>query len=130
MEERAFPATMDPDYENFLLEIWSHEKFDNYWQQVGLCAEAHYDGFADVPQVHMGSWYDPYARSTTDNFVGLSLKKHGPVVLIMGPWTHGARSVTHAGDADRAPCPFWITTSVGTTTPAVTFFRSLAQGSG
>ena len=94
------PLQWTPDYENFLMEIWSHEKFDTYWQQVGLCAEAHYDGFADVPQVHMGSWYDPYARSTTDNFVALSREKNGPVTLIMGPWTHGARSVTHSGDAD------------------------------
>ena len=94
------PLQWTPDYEDYLMEIWSHEVFDAYWQQVGLCAETHYDGFAGVPQVHMGSWYDPYARSTTDNFVALSQAKKGPVELIMGPWTHGARSVTHAGDAD------------------------------
>ena len=94
------PLQWTPDYENFLMEIWSHEEFDSFWQQVGLCAEAHYDQFAGVPQVHMGSWYDPYARSTTDNYVALSQGKDGPVALIMGPWTHGARSVTHSGDAD------------------------------
>ena len=94
------PLQWTPDYEDYLMEIWSHEEFDAYWQQVGLCAEAHYDRFSGVPQVHMGSWYDPYARSTTDNFVALSQMKKGPVGLIMGPWTHGARSVTYAGDAD------------------------------
>ena len=87
---------MDEDY---LFEIWSHEIYDDYWRQGGLCAEAHYDDFSTVPQVHMGSWYDPYARSTTDNFVALSDRIEN-VSLIMGPWTHGARTVTHSGDAD------------------------------
>ena len=97
------PLQWTPDYENFLMEIWSREEFDAYWRQAGLCVEAHIGSFADVPQVHMGSWYDPYARSTTDNFAALSRNKKGPVSLIMGPWTHGARSVTHSGDADMGP---------------------------
>ncbi|MCI0824003.1 MAG: CocE/NonD family hydrolase [Chloroflexi bacterium] len=94
------PLRWTPEYEDYLLEIWSHETFDEYWQQVGLCAESHYGQFSGVPQVHMGSWYDPYSRTTTDNFVALSKMKKGPVSLIMGPWTHGARSVTHAGDVE------------------------------
>ncbi len=89
-----------PAYEDYLLDIWTRETFDDYWRQAGLCAEAHYDEFSDVPQVHMSAWYDPYSRSTTDNFVALSGTKKGPVSLIMGPWTHGARSVTHSGDVD------------------------------
>ena len=97
------PLRWTPDYENYLLEIWRHETFDDYWKQVGLCAEAHYDSFSSVPQVHMGSWYDPYARTATDNFVALSDMKQGPVSLIMGPWTHGQRSVSHSGDIDFGP---------------------------
>jgi putative CocE/NonD family hydrolase len=50
--------------------------------------------------VHMSSWYDPYTRTASDNFVGLAARKRGPVRLILGPWTHGDRSVTHAGDVD------------------------------
>ena len=93
------PLQWTKDYEDYLFEIWSHEIYDDYWRQGGLCAEAHYDEFSTVPQVHMGSWYDPYARSTTDNFVALSDRIEN-VSLIMGPWTHGARTVTHSGDAD------------------------------
>ncbi len=96
------PLQWTPDYENYLLEIWSHEIFDDYWRQVGLCAEAHYDNFAPVPQVHMGSWYDPYSLSTTDNYAALCKRIPGSH-LIMGPWTHGARSVAHSGDADMGP---------------------------
>ncbi|MFQ6026746.1 MAG: CocE/NonD family hydrolase [Dehalococcoidia bacterium] len=94
------PLQWAPEYESYLMEIWTSEVFDEYWQQIGLCMESYYPDFADVPQVHQGSWYDPYASSTTDNYMALSQMKTGPVWLIMGPWTHGARSVTHSGDAD------------------------------
>ena len=94
------PLQWTPDYEDYLAEIWGRETFDDYWLQVGLCAEAYYEEYSDVPQVYMSGWYDPYSRSATDNYVALSAAKKGPVTLIMGPWTHGGRSVTHAGDAD------------------------------
>jgi putative CocE/NonD family hydrolase len=94
------PLQWSPQYEDYLLDIWTREVFDEYWQQLDLCMESGYPGFANVPQVHQGSWYDPYASSTTDNYVALSKLKTAPVWLIMGPWTHGARSVTHSGDAD------------------------------
>ena len=94
------PLQWTPDYENYLLEIWGHETFDDYWRQVGLCAQAYYEAFADVPQVHQGSWYDPYAGGTIENYVNLSRRKESPVSLIMGPWTHGAHSVPYSGDAD------------------------------
>ena len=94
------PLQWTPDYENYLLEIWGHETFDDYWRQVGLCAQAYYAAFADVPQVHQGSWYDPYAGGTLENYVNLSRRKQSPVSLIMGPWTHGAHSVPYSGDAD------------------------------
>ncbi|KAA1281374.1 MAG: CocE/NonD family hydrolase, partial [SAR202 cluster bacterium] len=43
---------------------------------------------------------DPYAKSTTDNFVLLTERKKSPVRLIMGPWTHGGRSLTYSGNID------------------------------
>lgn len=98
------PLRWSRDYESYLLEIWGHERFDKYWQQVGLCAKAHYTQLADVPQVHLGGWYDTYSLSTTDNYTALSPMKHGPVSLIMGPWTHGARSVSYSGDVDFGEC--------------------------
>ncbi|PKB80777.1 MAG: antibiotic hydrolase [SAR202 cluster bacterium Io17-Chloro-G9] len=94
------PLKWTSDYEDYLLDIWGREVFDDYWRQAGLCAEEYHSQFAQIPQVHMGAWYDPYATSTTSNFVAISQAGRGPVNLIMGPWTHGARSVTHSGDID------------------------------
>jgi hypothetical protein len=94
------PLQWTPDYEDYLLDIWTRENFDDYWKQIGLCAEEYYDVFSDVPQVHMSAWYDPYSRTATDNYVALSSSKKGPVTLLLGPWTHGARTLTHSGNAD------------------------------
>jgi len=97
------PLSLSPEYEDYLFEQWEHGVFDDYWKQPGIYAEGCYERYADVPMVHMSSWYDPYARTATDNFRGLSRRKTGPVRLIMGPWTHGNRSLSYAGDVDFGP---------------------------
>ena len=97
------PLQWTPDYEDYLLDIWGRECFDDYWRQVGLCAEEYYDVFSDVPQVHMSAWYDPYSRTATDNYVALNGGKKGPVSLLMGPWTHGQRTATYSGNVDFGP---------------------------
>jgi putative CocE/NonD family hydrolase len=48
----------------------------------------------------MSSWYDAYVRTATENYVALKRTKRGPVRLIMGPWLHGDRNATSAGDVD------------------------------
>jgi uncharacterized protein len=97
------PLSLIPDYEAYVLDQWRHGTFDAYWKQVGIYAEGSYDRFADAAMIHLSGWYDAYSRSTTDNYVALSKKKTGPVRLIMGPWTHGARSTTYAGDIELGP---------------------------
>jgi hypothetical protein len=97
------PVTAAPEYEAYLFEQWTHGAFDDYWAQPGIYAAGAYEPFADVPQVHLSSWYDPYARTATENYTGLVTRKQGPVRLILGPWTHGDRSLSHAGEVDFGP---------------------------
>jgi putative CocE/NonD family hydrolase len=97
------PVRWVPEYEDYLFEQWTHGEFDDYWQQLGICAEKYYKQFADVPQIHMSSWYDAYVRTAIDNYTALSKMKRGPVRLIMGPWTHGDRCKTFSGDVDFGP---------------------------
>jgi putative CocE/NonD family hydrolase len=97
------PLSLIPEYEDYVYAQWEHGTFDAFWKQVGLYAEGYYGAFADAAMVHMSGWYDPYSRTATDNYVGLKKAGKGPVRLIMGPWTHGARSTRHAGDVDLGP---------------------------
>jgi putative CocE/NonD family hydrolase len=97
------PLRWASEYEEYIFDMWTRSDFDDYWKRMGLCNELYFDGYADVPQLHMGSWYDPYTRTTLRNYTGLSAIKRGPVRLLMGPWTHGAHDLSYAGDVDFGP---------------------------
>jgi len=99
----ASPLSAAPEYEDYLFEQWRAGTFSDYWQQPGLYAEGFYDRFPDVPTAIVGSWYDPYVLTCLTNFNELSKRHRSPTQLIMGPWTHGDRSVTYAGDVDFGP---------------------------
>jgi putative CocE/NonD family hydrolase len=94
------PLRRVPDYEDYLFEQWTHGTFDGYWRKLGIWAQGYYDQLADVPQVHLSSWYDAYIETATENYMALRKMKRGPVRLIMGPWTHGDRALTYSGDVD------------------------------
>ncbi len=97
------PLRWAPDYEDYIFDMWTQADFGEYWQQMGICNELYFDQSADVPQLHMGSWYDPYTRTTTRNYTGLSPIKGGPVRMVLGPWTHGQHDVSYSGDVDFGP---------------------------
>jgi uncharacterized protein len=97
------PLSDAPEYEDYVWEQWEHGNFDAYWKQIGIYAEGFYDQFVDAAMTHISGWYDPYSRTATTNYMGLSRRKRGPVRLIIGPWTHGDRSLTYAGDVDFGP---------------------------
>jgi uncharacterized protein len=97
------PLKAAPDYEDYLFEQWSHGVFDEFWKQPGIYAEGYYGRYADVPTVHLSGWYDPYARTAMENYAGLAAAGRGPARLILGPWTHGDRSLSFAGDVEFGP---------------------------
>lgn len=97
------PLSLAPEYENYVFDQWEHGVFDGYWKQVGIYAEGSYDRYSDVPIMWMSSWYDPYPRTVTDNYVAMRQRKRSPQRLIMGPWTHGNNAETFAGDVDFGP---------------------------
>lgn len=97
------PLSAAPEYERYLFEQWQAGMFTDYWRQPGLYAEGYYDRFPDVPTAIVGSWYDPYVLTCLTNFSELAKRHQSPVKLVMGPWTHGDRSVSFAGDVDFGP---------------------------
>ncbi len=97
------PVSAAPDYEDYLFEQWSRGAFDEFWRQPGIYAEGYYESYAEVPMAHLSGWYDPYARTAMENYQGLARAKRGPMRLILGPWTHGDRSLGYAGEVDFGP---------------------------
>jgi hypothetical protein len=97
------PLKGAPEYEDYLFQQWQRGSFDAYWRQPELYAAGHYPAFAGIPVMLVCGWWDPYAQTTTDNYAGLSRVSPGQVKMVLGPWTHGERSVTHAGDVDFGP---------------------------
>lgn len=94
------PLSAAPEYEAYVVEQWANECFGPFWSRAGLYARGHYDRFPDIPAVFMASWFDPYALTATENYTALSAMKRSPMQLLLGPWCHGQRSVSYAGDVD------------------------------
>ena len=65
------PLTPVPEYENYVYDQWEHGNFDDFWKQIGIYAAGYYDQFVDAPMVHMSSWYDPYPRTASENYIML-----------------------------------------------------------
>jgi len=97
------PLAVAPECEETLFRQWQEGLFSDYWRQPGLWAEGFYPQVPDVPTAIVGSWYDPYVLTCTDNFKHLSRLKQSRIQLLMGPWTHGNRSQTWVGDVDFGP---------------------------
>jgi putative CocE/NonD family hydrolase len=94
------PISAVPEYESYVIEQWQHELFDDFWKRPEFYAQGHYREFPDVPMIFMSSWFDPYALTACENYQGLTATKRAPIRLLLGPWIHGRRSDTHAGDVD------------------------------
>lgn len=97
------PVRWHPAYEAYLLDQWRAGRFDETWAQPGLYAAGYYDRFKHVAQIHMSSWYDPYTLTASDNYLGLKAAGARNLGLVLGPWTHGDRSLAYAGDVDFGP---------------------------
>ena len=97
------PLQWAPEYENYLFDQWERGVFDDSWRQIGLYAEGYYAQLAEMKLLCLCGWYDPYIQSTIQNFLGSQAHGGKDSRLILGPWTHGARSYSFAGDIDFGP---------------------------
>ena len=97
------PLRHHPDYEAYVFDEWSHSAFDEYWRQPSLWAEGYYDAYSPAATIQMSSWLDVYPWAQVRNYVGLKAAGKAPHYLILGPWTHGDRSLTAFGDIEFGP---------------------------
>jgi putative CocE/NonD family hydrolase len=98
------PLKLIPEYEDWLVEAMSHGDYDDYWKNSGDDVVEHVAEYKDIPIYHLGGWYDSWGTQVANlNYVTLSRNKHSLQRLIMGPWTHGGRTHSFAGDAEFGP---------------------------
>lgn len=106
------PLSMAPEYEAYYFDELTRSDYDDYWQNMALNWRDHYAQSADAAMLHVGGWYDIFLRGTIENHVGLSKLKHGPVQLLIGPWTHSGNARSFAGEvafgADAAIVDFGL----------------------
>ena len=91
-----------PPYEKWAIEILTRADYDEYWKHPSLNPRLHWARFPEMPILFVGGWYDSYTRATFQNFVGLGAGGRRPVRALVGPWTHGTRTVelSHAGNVE------------------------------
>ena len=100
LKKGTSPLRMLPNYEQWVIDLFTHGEYDDYWKQRGYAISQYYEEHADVPTLYLGGWYDSYARATCENYTALSKMKKSRQVLLMGPWTHGGWGASNAGDVD------------------------------
>jgi len=98
------PLKLIPEYESWLVEALAHGDYDDFWKNAGADVVEHVAEYKDIPVYHMGGWYDSWGSQVANlNYVTLSQNKKSLQRLIMGPWTHGGRSHSYAGEAEFGP---------------------------
>jgi putative CocE/NonD family hydrolase len=89
----------------FLLEWMEHCDEDDYWRRLSIKSRL---ADADVPALHISSWFDQYLVGTLANYEGM---RAGPSAsrdeqrLLIGPWNHypartGVMGSARVGDLD------------------------------
>jgi uncharacterized protein len=94
------PLSVSPEFEDYVLNMWQHGDYDDYWKQMGFNWMEYYGQTSDIPMMHMSGWYDNYCQTAIDNYLGLSKIKKSPIRLLIGPWMHGTTDLSYAGDVD------------------------------
>lgn len=95
------PLTAAPEQEASLAKIWHADRDDPIWYHPSLSAETAVENLKDLSILHISGWFDTSLQNTVDNFGRHAASETvRQVGLVIGPWTHGNRHQTFAGDLD------------------------------
>ncbi len=90
------PLVDAPERQQALAAFWQTGTDGPFWRRPGLYMDPASDALRSIPAMFVSSWHDTSLRSTLDNFAGSSEAS----ILVIGPWCHGDRHTSRAGDAD------------------------------
>ncbi|HEV7372198.1 CocE/NonD family hydrolase [Arenibaculum sp.] len=95
------PLAAARDHERNLSSFWRAGAFGPFWTRPGLYAAGSRPAMARTATLFVSSWFDTSLMNTIDNFQGVAAVAGGrPPQLVIGPWSHGNRHLSHAGEAD------------------------------
>jgi uncharacterized protein len=98
----ASPIAAMPDQEAMLLDYWNTETFGDFWRQPCLYARGAIEQLRKIPMLLLSSWFDTSLPSTIN--LWWALRNAGAdAPLVIGPWTHGNRHQSFAGELDLGP---------------------------
>ncbi len=66
---------------------WLHRpRTDDYWAK--LSPQTYAAVLADLPMLHIGGWFDTFARGTLHLYQAMATQSQQPQHLVIGPWAH------------------------------------------
>jgi uncharacterized protein len=81
------PAILRSHSPDSFYHDWLHRaKDDPYWAK--LSPQTYAAVLADLPMLHIGGWFDPFARGTLHLYQAMAAQSQQPQHLVMGPWAH------------------------------------------
>jgi uncharacterized protein len=80
---------------------WLHRPIDDsYWTK--LSPKTYHDQLINLPMLHIGGWFDTFARGTLGLYRSMAEQSDRPQHLVMGPWAHLPWG-RHVGELDFGP---------------------------
>ncbi|MDT4936312.1 MAG: uncharacterized protein QOK11_4204 [Pseudonocardiales bacterium] len=101
----ALRSTVAGETAPFFFDWLEHDHDDEYWQRLSINSRL---GQADVPALHISSWFDQYLVGTLANYEGMrgaDARNRDEQRLVIGPWNHypartGVMGSARVGDLD------------------------------
>lgn len=96
------PLEKAPKHQENLEELWQNATQSKFWQRDGLRTDADALAQTETAVLVVTSWHDTSLRSAIDNFAALNgnAATCPKPQLIIGPWSHGDRWSSAAGEVD------------------------------
>ena len=100
----TLPMSEFPHLQSGLAEYFydwlKHPNYDEFWKRLSI--EDNHTNI-DIPALNIGGWYDIFLGGTIANYTGMTKQSATEISrqgqkLIIGPWQHGARGTSVAGD--------------------------------
>lgn len=94
------PFADDSPYLQALMAFWQNAKRSPFWHRPAFCAADTIAASLGTPTLFVTSWHDTSLVNVVSAFNARAHLGERAQRLIIGPWSHGDRHLTYAGEAD------------------------------